>query len=354
MIKKNTVYTIIKIMIFLLIGLILLNITTRIFIPKWITSKDNRMTYIVKGFYEEPKDSLDVIFMGNSDVYRGISPITMWDEYGIASYNFVSSGQRMWTAYYMLEECLKYQKPKLIVLNIDSAFNESQSSESNYRKVFDNMKLGKTKLTAINDKVFKNSKSEVLSYILPITRYHSRWSELTTEDFTEAFKKDKFAYKGMDMVVDIKPNNKNYAYMKKDHSNEKIGKKCSKYLEKIIDTCKENNIQLLLMEIPSAESWSKDLSNKTHEFAKEHNLEFIDMNLNASEFGFDWYTDTCDEGDHLNVYGAEKVSEYLGKIIQEKYDIPNRKKDERYLSWYEASETYHQDKEKMEREKNNK
>lgn len=350
--KENKINIIIRIVFLLLIGLILLYITTKIFIPKWITAKDNRMTYIVKGFYEEPKDSIDVIFMGNSDVYRGISPIKMWDEYGIASYNFVSSGQRMWTAYYMLEECLKYQKPKLIVLNMDSAFNESKSSESNYRKAFDNMKFGKTKLTAITDPVFKNSKSDILSYILPITRYHSRWSELTTEDFTEALKEEDFAYKGMDMITDVKPYKQNYDYMKKDHSKEKIGKKSSKYLEKIINLCKENDIPLLLMEIPSAESWSKDLSDKTSEFAKEHNLEFVDMNLNASEFGFDWNADTCDGGDHLNVYGAEKVSEYLGKLIQEKYNIPNRKNDEDYSSWYKASETYHQDKKNMEKEKN--
>ena len=129
--NKNIV---LKVLSFVIIGLIILNVLGKVFIPKWITVKDNRMTYIVKGFYEEPKNSLDVIFMGNSDVYRGISPITLWDEYGIASYNFVSSGQRMWTAYYTLEESLKYQKTKLIVLNMDSAFNESNSSESNYRK----------------------------------------------------------------------------------------------------------------------------------------------------------------------------------------------------------------------------
>ena len=108
---------------------------------------------------------------------------------------------------------------------------------------------------------------------------------------------------------------------------------------------------MLLIEIPSAESWSKDLSNKTEDFAKEHNLEFIDMNLNASEFGFDWKTDTSDGGDHLNVYGAEKVSKYLGKIIKDKYNITDHRNEKEYEEWYKDSEKYHLDKEKM--EKNN-
>ena len=155
----------------------------------------------------------------------------------------------------------------------------------------------------------------------------------------------------MDLITEIQPYNEEYKYMSRDHSKEVIGEKCSKYLSKIIDLCKEQNIELLLIEIPSAESWSKDLSNKTEDFAKEYNLEFIDMNLNASEFGFDWKTDTSDGGDHLNVYGAEKVSKYLGKIIKDKYNITDHRNEKEYEEWYKDSEKYHLDKEKM--EKNN-
>jgi hypothetical protein len=116
----------------------------------------------------------------------------------------------------------------------------------------------------------------------------------------------------------------------------------------MVNLCKENNIELLLIEIPSADSWSKDLSDKVTEFANNHDVDFIDMNLNASEFGFDWTTDTSDGGDHLNVYGAEKVSEYLGNIIQEKYDIPNHKNDLEYKRWYDDSKVYNEDKQLLE------
>ncbi len=330
---------------FIFIGMILLHIATQILIPKWIVPKDSRMTYVVKGFYEEPKDSLDVLFMGNSDVYRGISPIKMWDEYGFTSYVFSTAGSRMWTAYYLLEESLKYQNPKLIVLNMDFTFNESDASEANYRKAFDNMKLGTTKIKAIQDPIFNISNEQKLSYIFPIARYHSRWDELTAEDFTEVLKKERFAYKGLDMVSDIKPYTGGNKYMeRRDFENEKIGERCNQYLEKIINLCKEKNIQLLLMEIPSADSWTKDLSDKIKDFAQGHDLDFVDMNLNFMEFGFDWETATCDGGDHLNVYGAESVSTYLGNYIQEKYNIPNKKGDSKYSYWNEDSIRYNNDK----------
>ena len=130
--------------------------------------------------------------------------------------------------------------------------------------------------------------------------------------------------------------------MSKENSEENIGPKAYKYLEKMIDLCKENNAELLLIELPSADSWSKDLSDKTKEFAEQHNLRFIDMNLNYKEFGFDWKSDTADSGDHLNIYGAEKVSKYLGKIIKEEYKIPDRKNDTNYSSWNESSVKYHE------------
>jgi len=347
---KNAVFKlIIKLICFSLIGFVLLQLLTKVFIPKWVTLEDNRMTYIMKGFYKEPKNSLDVVFMGNSDVYRGVSPIVLWDEYGIVSYNYVSSGQRMWTAYYMMEEALKYQKPKLIVLNMDSSFNESQSSESNYRKAFDNMKFGVNKIKAITDPVFKNSKNEMLSYIFPITRYHSRWSELEEIDFKKAFENEKFSYKGMDVTIEQKAYEDGYSYMNKDDSKEKIEENCNKYLNKMIELCKSNNIELLLIELPSAESWSKDLSDRTQEFADEHNLTFLDLNLHGDEFEFDWQTDTSDGGDHLNVYGATKVSKYLGNYIRQNYNIPDRRDDENYAEWYKDSEKYHKDIEELEK-----
>ena len=93
---------------------------------------------------------------------------------------------------------------------------------------------------------------------------------------------------------------------------------------------------------------------KTQEFANNKGLDFIDLNLNYKDFGFDWNTDSADGGDHLNVYGAEKVSKYIGKIIQEKYNIPNRKQDLNCSAWYENSKKYHEDIKKMEKNRDNK
>ena len=48
----------------------------------------------------------------------------------------------------------------------------------------------------------------------------------------------------------------------------------------------------------------------------------------TDEIGIDYQTDTYDAGLHLNLAGAEKLSRYFGKIIQEKFSLSDRRNDE--------------------------
>ena len=46
------------------------------------------------------------------------------------------------------------------------------------------------------------------------------------------------------------------------------------------------------------------------------------------DIGIDWSTDTYDEGMHLNVYGAEKLTKYFGEILKESHGFESRHGDE--------------------------
>ena len=107
----------IRIIIYLLLFIFMiifgLHISSRVFIPKWLDNKDNMHTWISRGFYEEEKNSLDVLFLGNSDVYRGISPIILWDDHGIASYAYQHQVKDM--------EYLLYVKRSIIISKTKSS-----------------------------------------------------------------------------------------------------------------------------------------------------------------------------------------------------------------------------------------
>ena len=332
---------IISIIMLIVIILTILFTISPIFIPKWITGEDNYITQIVRGFYAEKENSLDVMFMGNSDMYRGVSPMVLWDEYGIASYSYTSPGQRTWTAYYVLLDALRKQKPNIIVFNIDGIQSTNQRTESCYRKALDNMQFSSVKLKAITDKQFEFSPADRFSFLLPVIRYHSRLLELTKDDFEFAYGYKEYENKGLDLITEINGYENGLSYMEDKGEQYEFPEETKKYMDKIVETCKENGIKLILVEIPSADSWSYAKSQAITEYANNNGLIFIDCNMHLDEMNFDWMHDTPDGGDHLNVFGAEKVSKYLGKYLKDNYNIADRRKDGNYASWFDASQKYH-------------
>ena len=47
----------------------------------------------IKGFYFEPKETIDAVYIGNSSVYYYWQAPWAWKKYGIAVYPFSSGGQ---------------------------------------------------------------------------------------------------------------------------------------------------------------------------------------------------------------------------------------------------------------------
>lgn len=333
---------IITIALTLVMSLAILIIASCIFIPKWTNHDGNMMTYIIKGFYEEPKNSLDIVFLGNSDVYRGVSPMELYNQTGITSYNFVSAGQRMWITYPMFEEVLKKQNPKMIFLNVDAVFFTSNASTGNYHKVYDQMPLSKTKIAGVYDENYELEDDTKLKHFLPIITYHNRYGELTDDDFKYAFYKSPNPTKGMDLVAIKSPYISETNYMEYTDEIASIPEKNKKYLDKMTELCTKNNIEFVLFEIPSADSWNYKKSNAIRIYAEENNLRFIDLNYEEAldNMEFDWQTDTSDGGDHLNIFGAEKVTTYLANYLKENYDFVNHKEDEKYSYWNEQYKEY--------------
>lgn len=178
----------IRAVLFISVGVIIFWMLTRIFVPKW-TGKIDPATPRIKGYYLEEKNTIDVLAVGASDVGRGFSPITLWNDYGITSYNLGTSNQTMALAYYVIKEAIQYQDIKTVILDMDAAFVEKNAPEGEYRKLFDNIKFGKNKLEALEEPDLEMDNK--LSYIFPLIRFHSRWGELEDNDFRIAKKYNK-------------------------------------------------------------------------------------------------------------------------------------------------------------------
>ena len=61
----------------------------------------------------------------------------------------------------------------------------------------------------------------------------------------------------------------------------------------------------------------------------------------CDEIGIDWSRDTYDGGVHLNVFGAEKLTSYFGKLLAERHGLEDRRGDEALCAlWQEKLLTY--------------
>ena len=104
--------------------------------------------------------------------------------------------------------------------------------------------------------------------------------------------------------------------------------------------CRQKGIRLLLLEVPSVILWDTSRYNAVRRYVEKRDLEFLDLNRRLEEMKFDWKSDTRDKGDHMNFSGARKVSAYVGKYIRERYELPDRREDAKYLTWKEDLARY--------------
>ena len=183
-----------KILICSLIVILLLAILyleQRLVIPKY--QRGVIEGSMVEEYYREKLDH-EVLFVGDCEVYENFSTIEMWNDYGITSYIRGSSQQLVWQSYYLLEDTLRYEKPKVVVYNVLALKYNEPMNEAYNRMTLDGMKWSFSKVNAIKASMLEDE--SFIEYVFPLLRYHSRWSELTKDDLKHLFSKDYVTHNG--------------------------------------------------------------------------------------------------------------------------------------------------------------
>ena len=79
-----------------------------------------------------------------------------------------------------------------------------------------------------------------------------------------------------------------------------------------------------------------DMAKTIQTSIREAGFEILDMNSDEvlTELGFD-YTKDFRSNDHVNVYGALKVTDYLASYVRERYGLQDRRMDTSLTEWQE-------------------
>ncbi len=282
------------------------------------------------GFYYEEDHTLDILFFGSSHAYCGINPHILWQELGVTSYNLGQPEQQLWTTYYYMKEAFKHQRPQVVFLDVLTVnYDEPYRPLDNSNINLDDLELNVTKLENIQASVEPSNRPY---FVFKLLKNKGNWKNLKKENFTTHFTHLKHYNKGYREEFGIYKNEKPQYPV-----TEEVGilpEKVTFYLEKIINLCEENNIQLVFMKTPiyvSEEAGRR--YNKVKELARERNLPFLDFNEKYDELGLDFKEDYLDELKHLNFRGAEKLSRYLANYLKENFNLPNHKEEVAYASW---------------------
>ena len=295
-------------------------------------------------YYEETMPH-DVLFVGDCEVFSNFSPITLYQEYGITSFIRGSAQQLVWQSYYLLEDALKTDSPSVVVFNVLALKYGEPQNEAYNRMTLDGMRWGKAKAGAIRASMTEGE--EMISYLFPLLRFHSRWSELTEEDIRCLFRKEPVSHAGYLLRADVRPVTKTPtpAPLTDPH----LPAASMEWLDRMASLCRENGIELVLIKSPSIEPyWYAEWDSDVRAFAEANGLWYINMIEENDSIGIDFSQDTCDMGQHLNVYGAEKLSAWFGARLLERYDLPDRRTEQAYADVWEAK-TERYEKEKAEK-----
>lgn len=338
-----------------------------------------------KEYYQETTNH-DVLMVGDCEVYENFNPMYLWKNYGITSYIRGNAQQLIWQSYYMLEDTLKYEIPKIVIYNVQSLTHAEPQREEYNRMTLDGMKWSGTKYEAVKASMCKGE--EMLDYIFPLLRYHQRILNLSKSDIQYYRNDRKVTHNGYYMRIDMLPvsesdvadptwllgNEKekerttdvvedpwadiegaeeaasdggifeNTDLAKKSTEGEPFGSYPLEYLDKMRELCKKQGIQLILIKAPSlAPQWYESDNAQVIEYAQKYNLPYINFYELLEETGIDYETDTYDGGLHMNLSGANKLSEYLGKVLVEEYGMEDHRKDNNLSVVYEEKYHFYED-----------
>ena len=294
-----------------IIGLLgALFLVSRVLAPKGNEKADGMHDPAANGILAEPQNTIDVLILGDSESYASFIPLQMWEEYGFTAYCCGTSAQNLSYSEQFLHKVFKSQSPKIVVLETHEIYVDFDVGVEVLQK---------------------------LDTLFPVFSYHNRWKTLSSKDLNLSV---NYSYidnaKGYQFDAAVNAVSvKNYM-MPTDRS-ETVSERNRNYVKNMRDFCNKHGAKLILVSVPSPLNWNMARHNGMTRFCRELGLDYYDLNLKPKEVPIDWNHDVRDKkGDHLNHYGAVKVTKYFGGCLWETGLLTDRRNDEAYTPWNEA------------------
>lgn len=319
---------IIRIICFLLIFALLVQGTTLFF-----KASDTNTLISLRALDNEYPNDIDVLVLGQSDVYTGFVPTVAYDEYGYSSFAYGMSAIPASIMPAVLEHASLKQHPKVLLVEI-TAFSKPDKyfdRTAELHSYIDNLPIGKERLDFIKKYVSDDKKEQ---FFRPTATYHSNWKmsdECVKRSLVRFMSRTQkrnvlkgFSASARKLEKPITKKDKDFCFDTKSRE----------YLDSFIQTCKDNGYEnVLFVRFPHVRKiQNKDAMKEIEKTIKESGYDFLNLNDKNKKLGIDVMKDYYG-ADHMNLYGAEKNTRYLSEYLVKHYDLQKHTDPEFLERW---------------------
>nr|WP_297767814.1 hypothetical protein [uncultured Butyrivibrio sp.] len=279
--------------------------------------------------YDDIDVPVDVVVFGTSHAGCTVDNSILWDEYGIASYTLWSGSQRVDGTYLFMQDAFKKNKPKVALVETLDFVNDMQPDRTLAQSALPvdySMNYVNWVFKTAADNGYSREYVEEALFKMPII--HSRYQELEKEDFIQERSYNR-GYNGSNeclaceepLLVD---------------DREDLPETNMYYVDKIIDLCRENDVELIFFHAPYVLSegsmYEQRRQNTLSDHFAERGIPFLDYYRDHESIGIDFATDLR-EGNHVNDLGAAKVTNALGQYLVSNYEFSDKSGVSGYQDW---------------------
>ena len=333
--KKITKYTLLTITL-VLFSILFVKVMTYIMKPSSVDLKN------IAGFYGEEKNSLDMVYIGGSATFVYYEPLRAFERQGITSYNFAANTIQPELYKTMIKDILRRQKPEVIVIDA-RAFQyrekDQPPTEVAYRNVLTGMPLSINKIEFIHENVEKYLNEDDAPYYFDIIKYHRNPEKIRVNDQIKmAFNMYENQLKGFHFIPKVEEQKK---IVNNTDVKTPISEETEKILIDLLEYCKTTDCNYLFVVSPYVEQeLHKENFNYISEIINQYGYNFLDTNDYYNEMKLNFKTDLYNYS-HVNIFGADKYTDFLCEYLIENYNLPDRRKDENYQEWFDLLDNWH-------------
>ena len=305
----------------------------------------------VKGFYLEDKDSVDVVLIGASEVYSDFAPGYAYERHGVTGYLFATQANSILTTKLQIQETLKHQSPKLILVELNSvlyANDKNQAKEANIRHLVDHLPLNADKLAFLGEL----SPEHPEEYLMPIIKYHDVWKNIP-QDMELAGTIIANQSRGYNYLKGIKNETHVFKARQRKMNDDLVDRDAKKPLNPdserslrgLLQFCKDKGLKNVVFtrfpHIVVRRTFDRgERANAVGDIVREYGFDYLNFERDMKKTGVDVSEDFYNL-DHLNIYGQRKFTDYVTGLLMKNYGLsPSDLGDSERREWREAADHY--------------